>query len=87
VLIGYAGCGSRTKSTEKSADLHQAAENSVEIYRSGDFSPAHRPLGSRHLAVSNGRLPDPVSGSLLMLKPTIREILLNLHVFSSDLRG
>ena len=44
VLIGYAGYGSRIKSTKKSADLHQAAESSVEIFRSGDRSPAHRPF-------------------------------------------
>jgi hypothetical protein len=29
---------------KKSADLHQAAESSVEIFRSRDRSPAHRPL-------------------------------------------
>ena len=40
---------------KKSANPHQAAESSVEISRSGDRSPAHRPSWSRHLAVSNGR--------------------------------
>jgi hypothetical protein len=33
----------------------------VETFCSEDCSPAHRPCWSRHLTVSNGRLPDPVS--------------------------
>ena len=49
------------QSTKKSADLHQAAESSVEICCSEDRSPAHRPFWSRHLADSNGRLPNSVS--------------------------
>ena len=40
---------------KKTADLHQAADSSVEIFRSGGYSPAHRPIRSRHLAVSKGR--------------------------------
>jgi hypothetical protein len=46
---------------EKSADLHQTAESSVEIFVQEIALPHIDPLGSRHLAVSNGRLPDPVS--------------------------
>jgi hypothetical protein len=46
---------------QKTADLHQAAESSVEIFSFGRLlSPHIDPLGARHLAVSNDRLPDPV---------------------------
>jgi hypothetical protein len=47
---------------KKSADLHQAAESSVEIFSFGRIALLHiDPCGSRHLAVSNDRLPDSVS--------------------------
>jgi hypothetical protein len=46
---------------KKSADPHQAAENSVENFFSEVALPHIDLFGSRHLAVSNGRLPDPVS--------------------------
>jgi hypothetical protein len=46
---------------KKSANLHQAAELRGDFLRSEDRSSAHRPFWSRHLAVSNGRLPDSVS--------------------------
>ena len=41
----HLGCGLGTTHQEhkKSASLHQAAESSVEIFRSEDHSPAHRP--------------------------------------------
>ncbi len=42
------------------ADPHQAAESSVEIFVRKIGLPHIDPCGSRHLAVSNGRLPDSV---------------------------
>ena len=53
----------------------------MEIFRSGDRSPAHRPSGSRHLAVSNGRLPDSVSRITPNANIILRELSRNLHVF------
>ena len=40
---------------KKTADLHQAAESSVEIFVREISLPHIDPFGSRHLAVSNGR--------------------------------
>jgi hypothetical protein len=46
---------------KKSANLHQAAESSVEIFVR-EIALSHiDPFGSRHLAVSNDRSPDSVS--------------------------
>ncbi len=46
---------------KKTADLHQAAESSVEIFSFREITLPHiDPCGSRHLAVSNDRLPDSV---------------------------
>ena len=45
---------------QKNADPHQAAESSVEIFVRKIGLPHIDPCGSRHLAVSNGRLPDSV---------------------------
>ena len=67
---------------KKSADPHQAAESSVEIFRSGDFALPHiDPYGSRHLAVSNGRLPDSVFRITPHANIILRELSRNLHVF------
>ena len=46
---------------QKSADPHQAADCSVEIFVRKIALPHIDPFGSRHLAVSNDRLPDSVS--------------------------
>jgi hypothetical protein len=45
---------------KKSADSHQAADSSVEISRSRDRSPAHRPLSVKAPCRLQGRLPDSV---------------------------
>ena len=54
---------------KKSANPHQAADCSVEIFLFGrSLSRTSTPSGSRHLAVSNDRLPDSVYESLLILE-------------------
>ena len=61
VLIGYAGYGSRTKSTKNPPTFIRRRKVPWRFFVQEIALPHIDPFGSRHLAVSNGRLPDPVS--------------------------
>ena len=66
---------------KKSAHLHQAAEVPWRLFCSGIALPHIDPCGSRHLTVSNGRLPDSVSRVTPDANIILRELSRNLHVF------
>ena len=66
---------------KKSADLHQAAEVPWRLFVRQIALPHIDPVGSRHLAVSNGRLPDSVSRVTPNANIILRELSRNLHVF------
>ena len=61
VLIGYAGYGSRIKSTKNPPTFIRRRKVPWRLFVREIALPHIDPFGSRHLAVSNGRLPDPVS--------------------------
>ena len=61
MLIGYAGYGSRTKSTKNPPTFIRRRKVPWRFFVQEIALPHIDPCGSRHLAVSNDRLPDPVS--------------------------
>ena len=65
--------GSRTRSTKKSANLHQAAESSVEIFSFG------RSLSRTSTLAGQGTLPSPTTGCRIRLTESLLmlPILLN----------
>ena len=73
--------GSHTKSTKKSADFIRRRKVPWRFFVQEIALPHIDPLGSRHLAVSNGRLPDPVSRITPDANIILREVSRNLHVF------